>query len=275
MEKDKRLRDIALDLETFQAHIKRLKKQDQLHILDVELLQENTRKIYDKLISLAESLDAQAGKATSRTINLPEKMPEAEIPSAVESKKEEPSGTMVSRKSEPEPESIVEVGDTDEPAPPEAETGDTSDQPGQPSPDAAAEPDQEDQGVKAPADSTTEPEEQDQAKPSAFDLFSSAAGETIGDKLGVSDQHSIADRMQKSPLSDLKRAIGINEKFLFINELFNGDLGRYNKAIDEFNQLKSREGVDTHLVELKIQNQWDDELEAFQKLKALLDRKFI
>ena len=80
--------------------------------------------------------------------------------------------------------------------------------------------------------------------------------------------------MDYVPGNDLRQAIGINEKFLFINGLFNGDLGRYNKAIDEFNELSTKEGVNAHFLELKIHNQWSDDNEGVVKLKALLDRKF-
>jgi len=72
------------------------------------------------------------------------------------------------------------------------------------------------------------------------DLFSSGQ-ETLSDKLKndkkvlhdqlVADKdESLADKMQKNAIEDLKAAIGINEKFLFINELFKGDMEEYKKA---------------------------------------------
>ena len=56
MDSDKLLRDIGLDLDTFQAHIKRMRKHGKLHKLDVDLLQEKTKKLYDRLFILEESL---------------------------------------------------------------------------------------------------------------------------------------------------------------------------------------------------------------------------
>jgi len=79
--------------------------------------------------------------------------------------------------------------------------------------------------------------------------------------------------MQKSQISNIREAIGINDKFLFINELFNGDLGRYNKIIDDINELPTKKGVETYLLELKIQFQWADDNEAFLKLRELIERK--
>jgi len=80
--------------------------------------------------------------------------------------------------------------------------------------------------------------------------------------------------MLHSSITNIREAIGINEKFLFINELFNGDLSRYNKILDDINELTTKKGVDTYLLELKIQFQWADENDAYIKLRELLDRKF-
>jgi len=80
--------------------------------------------------------------------------------------------------------------------------------------------------------------------------------------------------MQKSKVTDLRQSVGINEKFLFINELFNGDMGRYNKVIDELNEMQTLQGVETFLLEIKVQNQWDGESPAYLKLKGLAERKF-
>jgi len=52
-------------------------------------------------------------------------------------------------------------------------------------------------------------------------------------------------------------------------------LGRYNKILDDINDLTTKQGVDTYLFELKIQSQWADDNEAYIKLNELLERKFV
>jgi len=281
MDKEKRLMDIELDLGTFQAHIKRLrKKPGSVHRLDVELLQDKTRKLYDKLYELEQILLDKNG-VQGRVIKLPENMPKAELPETTESTIVATPKTRVVETPAPKPVSIPKVEEKQE------EKVNVEVKPGVEKPEVKetkVEPVEKKEifKEKVPTPTTREVAREPKAKSeekqsevrSAFDLFTDSAEVSIGDKLGDGGDASIASKMQKSQIKDLKQAIGINEKFLFINELFNGDLGRYNKTIEEFNELSSREGTNAHLIELKIQNQWADDGEAFLKLKLLLDRKF-
>jgi len=45
-------------------------------------------------------------------------------------------------------------------------------------------------------------------------------------------------------------------------------------VIDELNVMKTRQGTDTYLLELRIEGQWTEDHHAFQKLKEIVDRKF-
>jgi len=54
---------------------------------------------------------------------------------------------------------------------------------------------------------------------------------------GLKEDRSIGARMQQHPISNIKEAIGVNEKFLFINELFNGNIQAYNEAIASLNNM--------------------------------------
>ena len=107
-----------------------------------------------------------------------------------------------------------------------------------------------------------------------MDLFSDITQETLSDKISQDDEPTVVDRLQKSQIGDLREAIGINEKFQFINELFNGDMTRYNKAVDELNSFSSLDGAKTYLFELSVEYQWNDDLPALIRLKELLERKF-
>ena len=124
--------------------------------------------------------------------------------------------------------------------------------------------------VTAPVSKTS----QEKNVASSFDLFSEPAAESIGESLAKTEHPAVAEKLQKIQIADLREAIGINDKFVFINELFHGDMGKYNKTLDELNSLSSLKGVQTFLMELSVQYQWNEENPAFVKLSEIIERKF-
>ena len=103
--------------------------------------------------------------------------------------------------------------------------------------------------------------------------FELSTSETLGDKM-MQEDHSLAAKLQQNPVHDLRSAIGINDKFLFVNELFGGSMEKYNKSIENLNDLKTLNGAMIYLNELKIELQWNSSNEAYQKLRDLVTRKF-
>jgi hypothetical protein len=124
-------------------------------------------------------------------------------------------------------------------------------------------------------------------KSKSTDLFSSAEKETIADKFketlksvhekfsAEKNDKTVAEKIGKSSTSNLKSAIGINDKFLFINQLFKGDLQGYNKAIEKLNSCTAIELATTALEELKAAYNWDNGDEAYQKLEDLVIKKLL
>ena len=98
---------------------------------------------------------------------------------------------------------------------------------------------------------------------------------TLGDLLEKTEDNSLAARLQRKPVSDLISAIGINDKFLFLNELFGGSMEKYNKSIRSLNSFSTLLGAKTYMSELQIEFQWDCNSDAYKKLADLVERKFI
>ena len=119
------------------------------------------------------------------------------------------------------------------------------------------------------------------------DLFSDASSKTIADnfknetesiyeKFARDDEgNSIGSQMQQKHISNLKDAIGINEKFNFIHELFDGVLNDYNEAIDKLNDFEELENAMNFYTELKEKYNWDENKNSFILLKNFIERKFI
>ncbi len=116
------------------------------------------------------------------------------------------------------------------------------------------------------------------------DLFGSSAA-TIADKY-KNETKSVNEKIQKSktdksiglkmlhnPIKDLKSAIGINEKFLFINELFKGNMKAYNDSIINLNDSESYDKAFEFLDKLKNDYKWEDDMVAYLTLKDFVERK--
>ncbi|MBQ8222857.1 MAG: hypothetical protein IJZ87_05870 [Bacteroidales bacterium] len=98
--------------------------------------------------------------------------------------------------------------------------------------------------------------------------------QTIGDILELIEDNSLAARLQRKPVSDLMSAIGINDKFLLLNELFGGSMDKYNRSIRALNNFPTLLGARTYMSELQIEFQWDCNSEAYKKLSDLIERRF-
>jgi hypothetical protein len=61
-----------------------------------------------------------------------------------------------------------------------------------------------------------------------FDNMPESYNDTIG---SLKHEDDISEMLKLKPVSSLTEAIGINDKFLFIREIFNGDHDLYNSAI--------------------------------------------
>ena len=98
---------------------------------------------------------------------------------------------------------------------------------------------------------------------------------SINEKLNKSNENSLADKLKQNKVKDLKQAIGINEKFLFINELFEGNLNDYNNAITQLNSLSSKAEADAFIdSELKVKYNWNETSKAQNIFIQLVERRF-
>ena len=121
-----------------------------------------------------------------------------------------------------------------------------------------------------------------------IDILSEYGQLTIGDQYlkeeddslhkriaGQKEDKSIGARMQQHPIGDLKDVIGVNEKFLFINELFGGDIQDYRKAIAELNGMDGIRTAFDYLNQLAVEYSWDAARSAstIEKLANYVQRR--
>ena len=102
-------------------------------------------------------------------------------------------------------------------------------------------------------------------KESINDQFTAnASGENLAKKLGM------------TPISDLKSSIAINQKFLFMNDLFSGEHDDFHSAIDKLNNFNSINEANNFInSQLASNYNWDEENESVKSFRLLVERRYL
>jgi hypothetical protein len=97
---------------------------------------------------------------------------------------------------------------------------------------------------------------------------------SLNDKLKTTTtelSHTLVD----TPVKDLRKAIGINDRFLFINELFRGDEAMYERSIKTINGFNILPEAEYWIQrELKVKLGWLDSQEVVQQFIQVVRRRF-
>ena len=80
----------------------------------------------------------------------------------------------------------------------------------------------------------------------------------------------LSSKLQSAPLSSIVSGIGLNDKFLYIRELFDGDSDSYNDAV---NYLDTAFSLDEALDFINSHFNWDENSETVQKFVNLVHRR--
>ncbi len=97
--------------------------------------------------------------------------------------------------------------------------------------------------------------------------------EKIADEKSV--DNSLASKLSKTKIKDLVSSIGLNEKFLFINELFDGNSALYNQEIQVLNTQNNSTDALQYFQQLQQKFNWEKESKVYEKLKDLVERRYI
>ncbi|RZJ37548.1 MAG: hypothetical protein EOO18_05440 [Chryseobacterium sp.] len=100
------------------------------------------------------------------------------------------------------------------------------------------------------------------------------SGESLNDKL-KQNQSELQHRLIDTPIKDLRKAIGINDRFLFINELFRGDEPMYERSIKTINNFNIYPEAEYWITrELITKLGWNADAETVVHFLQLVKRRF-
>jgi hypothetical protein len=98
--------------------------------------------------------------------------------------------------------------------------------------------------------------------------------ESLNDRLKYGSKE-VADVIRQEPIKDLRKAIGINDRFVFINDLFRGDEVMYERSIKTINSFSIFPEAEYWINrELIVKLGWDVENEIVKHFYQLVKRRF-
>lgn len=97
---------------------------------------------------------------------------------------------------------------------------------------------------------------------------------SLNDRL-KQESREVAHSLKETPIKDLKKGIGINERFSFVSELFRGDDAMYERSIKTINSFGILSEAEYWINrELKFKLGWNDQKEEVQHFYRLVRRRF-
>ena len=98
--------------------------------------------------------------------------------------------------------------------------------------------------------------------------------ESLNDKLRQG-KTELVEMLKETPVKDLRKAVGINDRFLFINDLFRGDENMYERSIKTINSFNIYAEAEYWISrELKTKLGWSNDHPSVQHFDQLVKRRF-
>ncbi|TXC78998.1 hypothetical protein [Luteibaculum oceani] len=100
---------------------------------------------------------------------------------------------------------------------------------------------------------------------------------SLNDRLSEQRQgKSLNEKLKKAPIDDLKKAIGINQRYQFINELFKQNADHFNQVVDELNKCNSyKEALTIVKRDVAPNYKWNEEDNNVLAFMDLVERRHL
>ncbi|MFT4018273.1 hypothetical protein DC498_03625 [Terrimonas sp.] len=98
---------------------------------------------------------------------------------------------------------------------------------------------------------------------------------SLNDKL-FEQKREIGEKFNDEPLKDLKKAIGVNDRYIFITELFRGDEAMYERSLKTINHFTIYPEAEFWIQrELKLKLGWLEDHVLVKQFDQLVRRRFL
>lgn len=228
------LKDNTIDIVRL---IEMCEKSDELRKIDLDLLLERIRGIYDILIDMRQLENEDMQELQSKEI----------VPEPKKVTPPQESETELQEKTETESLSDIEIQTSEK-----EESGQEDD-------------------VPETHDNHAVRSEEHVKKAAVGEAFQ-ASRRTLYDEVAKSSgKGGLSEKLNTQRISNLTSALGLNEKFELIKELFSGDKSAFD---DAFSKLNSADTYDEAISFLDQEFSWEPDNPHVVKIMELLKRKF-
>lgn len=98
--------------------------------------------------------------------------------------------------------------------------------------------------------------------------------ESLNEKL-KEERVEVVNALQGTPIRDLKKAIGVNDRYLFVQDLFRGDENMYERSLKTINGFNIYPEAQYWIQrELKVKLSWPDNSDTVKLFDQLIKRRF-
>ncbi|WP_462280486.1 hypothetical protein [Salinivirga cyanobacteriivorans] len=247
-----------------------LKPGKTLTEMDIKLIHSRIRSISEEFDMLENGLTDTLPKAKEGQT---EKIKETSVSEPqVSSKKTEPTTkktqpTEPAEQQEPTSENLdIEAAPAEKPEEPDQNTDPVPEE--EPT-DLNEEIEEKIQDEIEYADTATE---SDEPKKTIADKYTGVKN-SINEKIAMHfDQKDLASKLQQHPIEDLTKAIKLNDKIWFINDLFEGNADLYR---DTISKLNSMDDLESALIFLENNFDFDQDKESFKSFIEFIYRRYL
>ena len=243
MNKKEKLNNLLKDIQDLYAIANRLEHEEQIHPLDIDLALSKVRNLYDLLLTIHP-----------QTTYKPEYQNKETEKKSLPEEKHETIPFNEKRKTAPIEKHEFVIEEPPKDLPEDKKTNKTE--------ESTIE-----EEIKT---SPKRKEKQQEGSPIVADKYQSK--KFIHDNMAQkTSKKDVSSKMQSKPIQDIASAISLNDKFIFIRELFKGDKEQYLETIQILNNFDTYENAIGFLNE---NFDWDEENQNYERLKELVKRKF-
>ena len=266
MNKNELVKNLKKEIQDIYSKINEFENADQIHLIDIDLALSKVRNLYELLSKLNPQTFYDPENQKEEISTKTKQSENTEIESPIEDKKIEPEVKIEKEPDKSEEKEVIEEKPVVSEPELIIETPKKKEQ--KEEIEAESESDEEIKEKEVPKKTV---KEHNGTNPEIIaDKFQSK--KFIHDDIAMKNsKQDVSSKMQSKPINDINSAIGLNDKFIFIRELFDGDKDRYNETIQILNNFDTYENAVSFLDE---NFDWDSEDENYERLKELVQRKY-